>query len=177
MLYMLQILPLRLHLLVGFHFNVRLAPLETVLLIDRYEVVEQQCVSTFLLIFWQDANEHEVEALCFVEFQGSHTMPPAKRPEASVLTLLQGTCHISYRNAHTYHLMVRGVPVFYQTKHIHVEHGEIHLQILINLALSHLRIAIEMTKRLIDDIEHLTTILYLAKYLAWGAWGVGCSVS
>ena len=67
MLYMLQILPLRLHLLVGFHFNVRLAPLETVLLIDRYEVVEQQCVSTFLLVFRQDANEHEVEALCFVE--------------------------------------------------------------------------------------------------------------
>ena len=146
MLYMLQILPLRLHLLVGFHLDVRLTPLEAIFLVDRYEVIEQEGIGTFLLIFRQNANEHQVKTLCFVELQGSHAMPPTEGPETSVLTFLQGTRHAGDRDAHTNNVMVGSVLVFNQTKHIHVEHREIHLQILVNLAFRHLRIAIEVVK-------------------------------
>ena len=78
MLCVLQILPLRLHLLVGFHLDIRLAPLEPILLIDRNQVVEQQGVSSFLLIFWQDTNKHQVETLCLVELQSPQAVPPPK---------------------------------------------------------------------------------------------------
>ena len=73
-----------------------------------------------------------------MEPQGAQTMPPAERPQASVLTLLQGSCHIRDGNAHTYHLMLGRVPILYHTKHIHIEHGEVHLQVFVNLALCHL---------------------------------------
>ena len=41
MLYMLQILPLALYLLVGLHFYIGFTPLEAVLLVDGNEVVEE----------------------------------------------------------------------------------------------------------------------------------------
>ena len=61
--------------------------------------------------------------------------------------------------------MIGGVPVLDETEQVHVEHGEVHLQILVDLCFRHLGIAVEMTKRLIDHIEHLTTYLFLAKHL------------
>ena len=88
MLYMLQILPLALHLLIGLHLHIRLAPLEAILLVDGDEVVEQQGIGTLLLVFRQDADEHQIQALRFMEFQRLQTMPPAKGPQASVLALL-----------------------------------------------------------------------------------------
>ena len=100
-------------------------------------------------------------------------MPPAKGEQTSVPALLQGSRHIGYRDAHTNDLVIGRVPVFNQTEHIHIEHGEPHLQILVNLTLRHLRIAVEMAKRLVNDIEHLTAILFLAEHLtALGVHGM-----
>ena len=92
-------------------------------------------------------------------------MPPTEGPQASVLTLLQGPRHIGNRNAQANDLMVGRVPVFYQTEHLHVEHREVHPQVFVHLALRHLGIAIQMTKRLVDDIKHLATVLFLAEHL------------
>ena len=61
--------------------------------------------------------------------------------------------------------MIRRIPVFYQTKHVHIEHGEIHLQVFVNLALRHLRVAIEVAKRLVDHVKHFTPILLFTKHL------------
>ena len=80
MLDMLQILPLALHLLVGLHLDIRLAPLEAILLIAGDKVVEQQSIGTLLLIFRQEPYQHQVKTLCLVELQGTQTMPPAKGP-------------------------------------------------------------------------------------------------
>ena len=41
MLYVLEILPLALYLLVGFHLYIGLTPLEAELLIPRNEIIEQ----------------------------------------------------------------------------------------------------------------------------------------
>ena len=173
MLLALQILPLALYLLVSFHLYIGLAPLEAVLLIDGDEVVEEQGIGTLLLIFRQDAYQHQVDTLRLMELQGAQTVPPAERPQATVLTFLQGARHIGDGDTHANHVMVGGVPVFYQTEQVHVEHGEIHLQVLVNLALGHLRVAIEVAKGLVDHIEHLTTNLFLAKHLtALGVNGV-----
>ena len=67
MLYVLQILPLALYFFVGFHFDIGLAPLEAVLLVDGNEVVEQQGIGTLLLVFRQNTNEHQVETLRLME--------------------------------------------------------------------------------------------------------------
>ena len=106
MLYMLQILPLALYLLVGLHLDIRLAPLEAILLIDGDEVVEQQGIGTLLLVFGQNTDEHQVEALGLMELQSLQTVPPAKGPQASVLTFLQGARHIGNRDAHANDVMV-----------------------------------------------------------------------
>ena len=100
-----------------------------------------------------------------MKLQSLYAMPPAKREQASVPTFLQSTCHIGYRDAYTDDLMVGCVPVFYQTEHVHIKHGKPHLQVLVNLALRHLRITIKMTKRLVDYIKHLSAVLFLAEYL------------
>ena len=85
MLHMLQILPLALNLLVGLHLHVGL--------VSGDEVVEHQGINALLLVFRQDAYQHQVETFCLVELQGSQAMPPAKRPQASVAALLQGSRH------------------------------------------------------------------------------------
>ena len=138
MLYMLQILPLALYLLVGLHLHIRLAPFETVLLVDRNEVVEEEGIGSFLLVFRQDADEHQVETFSLMELQGTETMPPSEGPQTSVLALLQGARHIGDRDTHADDVVVRRIPVFNETEHIHVEHGEVHLQVLVNLAFRHL---------------------------------------
>ena len=61
--------------------------------------------------------------------------------------------------------MVGGVPIFNQTNQLHIEHGEIHLQILVNLGLCHLRIAIKMSEGFVDHVEHLTPDLLLTENL------------
>ena len=57
MLFVLQISPLALHLAVGLHLHMGLAPLKAVLLIDGYELIEQQGIGALGAIFWQDADE------------------------------------------------------------------------------------------------------------------------
>ena len=108
-----------------------------------------------------------------MELQGAQTVPPAEGPQAAVLAFLQGTRHIGNRDAHADDLVVGGVPVLDDAEHLHVEHGEIHPQILVNLALRHLRIAVQMAKRLVDHVEHLAAVLLLAEHLtALGVDGV-----
>ena len=138
MLYMLQVLPLALYFLVGLHLYIGLTPLEAIFLVDRDEVVEEQGIGAFLLVFGQDADEHQVETLRLVELQGTQAMPPAEGPQASVLALLQGTRHVGDGDAHANDVVVGGVPVFNETEHVHVEHGEVHLQVLVNLTFGHL---------------------------------------
>ena len=57
---MFQILPLALYLLVGLHFDIRLASLKAKLLIAGDEVVEQQGIGTLLLVFRQETHQHQV---------------------------------------------------------------------------------------------------------------------
>ena len=54
MLFVLQISPLALHLVVGLHLHMGLTPLKAILLINRYQLVEQQGVGALGTIFWQD---------------------------------------------------------------------------------------------------------------------------
>ena len=94
MLYVFQILPLRLYLFVGLHLDIGLAPLEAELLVTGNQVVEQQGVGTFLLVFRQETNQHQVETLSLVKLQSLEAMPPSEGEQASVLTLLQRPRHI-----------------------------------------------------------------------------------
>ena len=138
MLSVLEILPLALHFLVCLHFNVGFAPFETVLLIAWYEVVEQQGISAFLLIFGQDSYQHQIDTLGLVELECSQTMPPSERPQTTSAALLQRAGHRGDRDAHTNNVVVGCVPVFNQANQVHIEHGEIHLQVFIYLSLGHL---------------------------------------
>ena len=87
MLFVLQVLPLTLYFLVGLHLHIGLAPLEAILLIDGDEVVEQQGVGTFLLVFRQNADKHQVQTFGFVELQRLQTVPPAKGPQILVIEI------------------------------------------------------------------------------------------
>ena len=81
------------------------------------------------------------------------------------MTFLQGTGHIRDTDTYGNHIVVGQVPVLNQTKHIHIEHGEIHLQVFVNLTLCHLGISVEVAKRLVDHIQHLAAVLLLAEHL------------
>ena len=171
MLFVLQILPLALYLLVGFQLHVSLAPLEAIFLIAWDKIVEQQSVGTLLLIFWKNTHKHEIDTLCLMHLQCPQTVPPAERPQTTPATLLQGTRHRSDGNADADDIMVRRVPVFNQANQVHIEHGEIHLQIFIYLSLSHLRVTVQVAEGLVYHFEHLAANLLLTKHLA--ALGVG----
>ena len=60
MLLVFKILPLGLYGGVTLHVYVGLAPFEVVLLVDGYEVVEEQGVGTLRAVFRQHANEQAV---------------------------------------------------------------------------------------------------------------------
>ena len=107
----LKILPLSLHLLVGFHLHVGLAPLKAVLLIARYEVVEEQGVGALRTILGQDAHKQQVYNVCFMTLQGTQDVYPSKWEEATLAALLQSACKRRQRYAHTYELVVGCVPV------------------------------------------------------------------
>lgn len=95
MLSVLQILPLALHFLVCLHFNVGFTPLEAVFLVAWDEVVEQQGVGTLLLIFGQNAYQHQIYTLGLVELECSQAMPPSEWPQTTAATLLQRAGHRS----------------------------------------------------------------------------------
>ena len=90
---MVEVFPLALNLIVGLHLHVGLTPLEAVLLVVRYEVVEEQCIGALLLILGQDAHQHHIDTLGLTELQRTQTMPPPERQKASSVTLLQGAGH------------------------------------------------------------------------------------
>ena len=77
-----EVLPLRLHLLVGFKFGVCLAILKAHLLIDRYEVGEEQGVDAFVLVFRLHGHEEQVEDLRFAPKQRPEQVEPSPRKQA-----------------------------------------------------------------------------------------------
>ena len=78
MLLVVEVFPLTLYLIVGFHLHIGLAPLEAILLIPRDEVVEQQGVGTFLLILGQDTNQHHIDTLGLMEFSARRQCHPVR---------------------------------------------------------------------------------------------------
>ena len=78
MLFVLEILPLRLDGGVALHVHMALAPLETVLLINRYQMVEEQRIGTLCTVFRQHADKEQINDVRLVELQGTDDMPPAE---------------------------------------------------------------------------------------------------
>ena len=123
MTFALQILPLSLHLFVGFHLYVCLAPLKSVCLIARYEVVEQQRVGTFRAIFGQDAHQQQVDNVCFMTLQRLQYVYPSEGEQSATTTLLQSACERRQRDAHADEWMFGCAPVFNQRHQVQVDHG------------------------------------------------------
>ena len=100
-----------------------------------------------------------------MKLQGPDDVPPSEGEQTPFATLLQGFGQRRNGDSHTYHIVIGRVPVFDDTEHIHREELEVHLHILVFLALGHLGKAIKVGKGLIDHIEHLLTILLRTKHL------------
>ena len=64
-----QILPLALHVVVGFHFNLTFSPFKTVLLVEWYKVGKQECVGSFHALFGKYAYHLHVHNFRFMAFQ------------------------------------------------------------------------------------------------------------
>ena len=129
------------------------------LLIDGYEVVEQQCVGTFLTVLGQHAYKQAVDHLRLVEPQGAQYVPPPEGPQSAVAALLQRLGQRRQGDAHAHDgVVVKGV-VLDERDHGQVEHLEVHLDILVNLCLRHLAVAIQVTEGFVDDVEHLLSVL------------------
>jgi hypothetical protein len=80
---------LALDFLVGLHLDIRLSPLEAILLIYRYQAVKQQGISAFGPILRQNAYEQEIDGISLMELQGTEDMPPAEGEESAFATFLQ----------------------------------------------------------------------------------------
>ena len=78
MLFVIEILPLSLNGRIGLHVYMTLAPLEIVLLIDGYQVVEEQGVGTLGAILGQDAYEEQIDNVGLVELQSANDVPPTE---------------------------------------------------------------------------------------------------
>ena len=138
MLLVLIVLPLLLNGSIALHVNMALAPLESVFLIYRYQMVEQQCIGTLCSVFRKNTYEQQVNDVGLVELQRTKQVPLSEGPQATIATFLQ--CSRERRNgyAHTNNVVTRSVPVFYDTKHVHREELEVFLHIFIYLLVGHL---------------------------------------
>ena len=167
MLFVFKIHPLCLNGRIGFHVYMTLAPLETVLLIDGYQIVEKQGVGSLGTILGQHSDEQEIDNISLMELQSSDNMPPAKRKQTTLATFLQSLGERRDGDAHTDNVVIGRIPVFYHTEHIHREKLKILVDIGINLTLSHLRITIEVGKGLVHHIEHLLAITIGTKQMTY----------
>lgn len=118
----LEILPLALHVLVGLHLNLALAPFESVGLIARDEVVEHKGIGTLHAVFGQHSEQQQVHALGLVSLQSPQHVPPSEGPEPSAAALLQRLRQRRDGDAHG-HGLVAGAAVFYNGDEAEVGQG------------------------------------------------------
>ena len=107
MLFVLKHLPLRLYSGVGLHVNMTLAPFEAVFLIDGYQVIEEQRISTFGSVFGQHTNQQHVDDVGLVELQSLDDVPPAERQQSAPMALLESLGQRGDGDAHTDDIVIR----------------------------------------------------------------------
>ncbi len=149
---MLKIAPLTLHVAVGLHLHIGLAPLEAIADIAWYKVGEEQRVGSLAAVFGQEAYEQQVHAFGLVPFQRPQHVPPAEREQPSAAALLHGACHRRHGDAHADKLVVL-VAIHYEGDKVEVEHRHVRLHVVVDLALGELHVAIEVLVGFIDEVE------------------------
>ena len=150
MLFSLEIFPLRLYLAIFFQFRITFSIFETKLLIDRNQIVEQQCIDSLVLIFWFHGYKKQVEYLrVFLHENQFHQMIPTEWEQAS-LGLLQ--CLTQRRHGNTYrNHIVFGIG--HQCHHTKIKNRQEHLDVLLNLLRRQSRITIKFAIGFVHQIE------------------------
>ena len=146
----------------------RLAPFEAVLLIDGDEVVEQEGVGALAAIFRKYTDEQTVYNVGLLELQGTDDMPPAERPQTTVTALLQSLCQRGDGDTYADTVVVGRVPVFDDAEQVQFNELEVHVHILVYLFLRHLRVAVEVTEGLVDNLEDTMTIFLRTEDVLFG---------
>lgn len=134
MLHALQILPLALYALVGFHLRHRLGPLEAVAVILLDEVGKNQGIGALAAIFRQHADEHQVYGVGLVQFQCLHYLPPAPRQQLAVAYFLQGIGERREGYAEAYQAVVI-VAIHHTGDKVRIGYLDVGIHITINLLL------------------------------------------
>ena len=87
----IKVAPLPLHVLVGLHFHLTLAPFDAIFVVPGYEVVEHQGIDALAAVFGQHANHHQVDGIGLMELQCTKDMPPSERQETTATAFLERT--------------------------------------------------------------------------------------
>ena len=86
-LFVFEVAPKILHIVVAFQFRIGLRILETVFLHLRKQIVEEHCGDSFVLVFLLHTYEQEINSVCLSENQHFETMEPSEREQASTAVL------------------------------------------------------------------------------------------
>ena len=130
MLYGLEIFPLSLYLVVQFQFRITFSIFESHLLENRNQIVEQQGIHTFVLIFRLHGYEEQVEHLRILFHEDElQQMPPTERKQAS-LGLLQSFAERWHRDTYRNDVIHS---IGHECHHTKVEKRQEHLDVLLNL--------------------------------------------
>ena len=102
----LQRSPLALHIVVGLHLHLTLAPLISILLIPWNEVGKHQGIGTLGTVFGENTHQKEINTLGLLIFQGTKHMPPTKGEETTIAALLESMRERGNGNTHSNNLLV-----------------------------------------------------------------------
>ena len=95
-----------------------------------------------------------------MELQCTKDMPPAKRQQTATTAFLKGQRQRRQTYTDADNLAVL-VPVLNERHQVKVDILQVHLCILLHLTLRELRITIEMTVSVVDDLENFVAIATL----------------
>ena len=86
-LFALEVNPLRLHSGIGFQFHIGFHKFVSLADVDGEQVVEEDGVDPFALVFGQDTDKHEVECVGMFPFERFEQVEPAEGQQAAVAAL------------------------------------------------------------------------------------------
>ena len=149
--------PLALYVEVGFHFDLAFRPFESVALVIGNEVGEEECVGSFCSVFGEYADEEEVYGICFVELDGAQEVVPSEGEESSASASLECSGEGGERDAYAYEFAV-GVPIFDECDEVEVGVGEVHVDVLSDLARGEFGIAVKVFECGVDKFEDACSV-------------------
>ena len=132
MVFTFEIIPLSLYGTIVFQLRIAFGIDYAQSVVDRYQIIEEKCIHSLALVFWQDAGEIQINHFGF-RLQCLQEVNPSEGKEMPVC-LLHRFRKAGKRNTESDHFIVC-IPRNHRDQFI-TKHRDIHVDVIIDLLLS-----------------------------------------